>query len=63
MFEDFKLYTPELNSPKDLIGESGATPHRCTYTMPLFDQFSEKALSNFMPYYLVPEIDYSANLS
>jgi hypothetical protein len=35
-FEDFKLYTAELNSLKDLIWESrgGATPNRCTYTVP-----------------------------
>jgi hypothetical protein len=31
--------------------------------VPLFDQFSEKALNNFIPEYLVPEIEYSANLS
>jgi hypothetical protein len=62
-FEAFKLYTPELNSLKDLIWESGATPNRCTYTVPLFDQFSEKALNNFMPEYLVPEIEYSAKFS
>jgi hypothetical protein len=39
------------------------TPNRCTYTVPLFDQFSEKALNNFMPEYLVPETEYSANSS
>jgi hypothetical protein len=42
---------------------SGATTNKCTYTVPLFDQFSEKALSNFMPEYLVPEIEYSTNSS
>jgi hypothetical protein len=62
IFEDFKLYNPKLNSSKDLIQESGATPNRCIYTVPLFDQFSETTLSNFMPGYLVPEIEYSANL-
>jgi hypothetical protein len=35
----------------------------CTYTVPLFDQYGEKALNNFMPEYLVLEIEYSANLS
>jgi hypothetical protein len=63
MFEDFKLQSPELNSPKDSIRESGTTSNRCTYTVPLFDQFGEKALNNFMLQYLVPEIEYSANLS
>jgi hypothetical protein len=63
MLEDFKLYPPKLNSLKDLIRESGATPNRCTYTVPLFDQFSEKALNNFMLEYLVPKIEYSANSS
>jgi hypothetical protein len=48
-FRDVKLYTPKLNSPKDLIRESGATPNRCTYTVPIFDQFDEKELNNFMP--------------
>jgi hypothetical protein len=62
-FEYFKLYTPELNSLKDLIRESGATPNRCTYTVPLFNQLDQKALSDFLPEYLVPEIEYSANLS
>jgi hypothetical protein len=62
-FEDFKLYTPELNSLKDLIQESEATPNRCTYTVPIFNQFGEKALSNFMPKYLVPKTEYSTNLS
>jgi hypothetical protein len=28
----------------------------------LFDQLDEKALNKFMPKYLVPEIEYSANL-
>jgi hypothetical protein len=46
----------ELNSSKDLIQESGATPNRCTYTVLLFDQFVENALNNFIPEYLVPEI-------
>jgi hypothetical protein len=55
-FEDFKLYTPELNSPKDLIRESRTTSNRCTYTVPLFDQLSKKALSDFVPEYLVPEL-------
>jgi hypothetical protein len=63
MFEDFKLWTPELNAPKDLIWESGATPNRCTYMVPLFNQFGEKALSNFILEYLVPEIEYLVNLS
>jgi hypothetical protein len=31
--------------------------------VPLFDQFGEKALNNFMPKYLVLEIEYSANSS
>jgi hypothetical protein len=31
--------------------------------VPLFDQFGEKALNNFMPEYLVPEIEYSTILS
>jgi hypothetical protein len=31
--------------------------------VPLFDQFIEKALNNFMSEYLVPEIEYSTNLS
>jgi hypothetical protein len=31
--------------------------------VPLFDQLSEKELNNFMPEYLVPEIEYSANSS
>jgi hypothetical protein len=31
--------------------------------MPLFDQFGEKTLNNFMPAYLVPEIEYLAKLS
>jgi hypothetical protein len=44
-------------------GESRVTPNRCTYTVPLFDQFSEKAFNKFMPEYLVPEIEYSTNLS
>jgi hypothetical protein len=48
---------------KDLIRELGATPNRCTYTVPLFDQFGEKALNNSMPEYLVLEIEYSANSS
>jgi hypothetical protein len=61
--EDFKLYTPELNSSKNLIWESGATPNRCTYTVPLFDQLGKKALNNLMLEYLVPEIEYSANSS
>jgi hypothetical protein len=55
-FEDFKLYTPELNSLKDLIRESGATPNMCTYAVPLFDQLTEKALNSFMLEYLVPEL-------
>jgi hypothetical protein len=63
MFEDFKLKTLELNSPKDLIRASGAIANRCTYPMPLFDQFIEKTLNNFMPEYLVPKIEYSANSS
>jgi hypothetical protein len=29
--------------------------------VPLFDQSGEKAHSNFMPEYLVPEIEYPAN--
>jgi hypothetical protein len=62
-FEDFKLQTPELNSSKDLIRELGATPNRCTYTVPICDQFGEKALNNFIAEYLVPEIEYSANSS
>jgi hypothetical protein len=48
---------------KDLIRGSGATPNRCTYTVPLFDQLGEKGLNNFMPEYLVLEIEYSANSS
>jgi hypothetical protein len=51
----WRLQTPKLNSPKDLIRVSGATPSRCTYVVHLFDQISEKALSDFMPEYLVPE--------
>jgi hypothetical protein len=31
--------------------------------VPLFDQFGEKSLNNFMSEYLVPDIEYSANLS
>jgi hypothetical protein len=31
--------------------------------LPLFDQFGEKTFNNFMPEYLVSEIEYSANLS
>jgi hypothetical protein len=31
--------------------------------VPLFDQFGEKTLSNFMSKYLVLEIDYLANSS
>jgi hypothetical protein len=45
----------------DLIRESGATPNRCTYVVPLFDQLGKKALSDFMPKYLVLEIEYLAN--
>jgi hypothetical protein len=56
LFEDSKLLTPELNNSKDLIRESGATPNRCTYVVPLFNQLGEKALSNFVPEYLVPEL-------
>jgi hypothetical protein len=41
----------------------GAIPNKCTYMVPLFDQFGEKALTNFIPEYLVPEIEYLANLS
>jgi hypothetical protein len=63
IFEDFKLWTPNLNSLKDLIRESEGTPNRCTYTVPLFDQIGEKALSNFMLEYLVPEIEYLTNSS
>jgi hypothetical protein len=33
-----------------------ATPNRCTYMVPLFDQLGEKALNDFMPEYLVPEL-------
>jgi hypothetical protein len=40
-----------------------ATPNRCAYMVPLFDQFSENALNNFRPEYLVLEIEYSANSS
>jgi hypothetical protein len=29
--------------------------------VPLFDQLGKKALYDFMPEYLVPEIEYSAN--
>jgi hypothetical protein len=35
----------------------------CTFAVPLFDQFGEKALNNFMSEYLVPKIEYSANSS
>jgi hypothetical protein len=56
MFEDFKLQTPELNSSKDLIRGPGATPNRCTYVVPLLDQLGEKALNDFMPEYLIPEL-------
>jgi hypothetical protein len=49
MFEDFKLQTPELNSLKDLIRESEATPNRCTYAVPLLDQLGKKALNDFVP--------------
>jgi hypothetical protein len=56
MFEDFKIKTPELNSLKDLIRESGTTPNRCIYAVPLFDQLGKKAHSNFVPEYLVPEL-------
>jgi hypothetical protein len=31
--------------------------------VPLFNQFGEKALNNFMPEYLVPENAYSKNSS
>jgi hypothetical protein len=31
--------------------------------VPLFNQFGEKAISNFMLEYLVPEIEYLANSS
>jgi hypothetical protein len=56
MFEDFKLQTSKLNSPKDLIQESGTTPNRCTYAVPLLDQLGEKALNDFVSEYLVPEL-------
>jgi hypothetical protein len=29
--------------------------------VPLFDQFGEKAVNNFMPEYLISKIEYSAN--
>jgi hypothetical protein len=29
--------------------------------VPLFDQFGEKSFNNFMPEYLDPKIEYSAN--
>jgi hypothetical protein len=61
MFKDFKLYTSELNSPKNLNRESGATPNRYTYTVPLFDQLGKKTLNDFMTEYLVYEIEYSTN--
>jgi hypothetical protein len=48
---------------KDLIRESGATPNRCTNTVPLFDQLGERARNNFMLEYLVPKIEYSTNSS
>jgi hypothetical protein len=35
----------------------------CTYTVPLFNQFIEKALNNFMLEYLVTKIEYSVNSS
>jgi hypothetical protein len=35
----------------------------CTYMVPLFDQFGEKVLNNFMLEYLVSEIEYSVNSS
>jgi hypothetical protein len=58
-FEDSHLKTLNSrlsSSPKGLIHESRATTNRCTYVVPLFDQFGEKALSNFMTEYLVVEI-------
>jgi hypothetical protein len=33
-----------------------ATPNRCTYAVPLFDQLGAKALSDFLPEYLVSEL-------
>jgi hypothetical protein len=36
-FEDFKLWTLELNSQKDLIQESNATSNKCIYAVPIFD--------------------------
>jgi hypothetical protein len=41
---------------EDLIAESGATSSRCTYAVHLFDQLGEKALIDFMPKYLDPEL-------
>jgi hypothetical protein len=41
---------------EDLIRESEATPNRCTYAVPLFDQLGEKALSDFVLEYLVPKL-------
>jgi hypothetical protein len=38
-----------------------AKRNRCTHTVPLFHQFGEKALRNFMPEYLVSKIKYSVN--
>jgi hypothetical protein len=35
----------------------------CIYVVPLFNQLDEKALGDFMPEYLVPEIEYSAHSS
>jgi hypothetical protein len=52
----WRIWTPELNSLKDLIWELGATPSRCTYVVHLFDQLSEKALNDFVSEYLVPEL-------
>jgi hypothetical protein len=53
---DFKLYTLELNSLKDLIQESRATPNRCTYAVHLLEQLGEKALIDFVAEYFTPEL-------
>jgi hypothetical protein len=34
----------------------GATPNRCTYAVPLFDQLGEKAINDFVSEYLVPQL-------
>jgi hypothetical protein len=57
-FEDSHLKT--LDSRVKLFetfnSRVGAAPSTCTYAVHLFDQLGEKALTDFMPEYLVPEL-------